>query len=283
MSIYWLASYPKSGNTWFCLFVYNFLLDCGEPADINDLRLGCFANDRAWINETLGFDISELSEDEVEQLRPEVYRWSSQANAINYRRIHDANSYLPDGQHLICREATLGAIYIVRNPLDVAISFACHLNVSIDKVIERMAQPSMGFLSTNRWLPSNVRQRVLSWSANVASWVDADDLNVEIIRYEDMKTAPLTTFTRAIDFLGLPVDRERIEKAIRFSEFEELKSQEAKNGFKQRHIKASSFFRKGQIGDWRNALSDSQVNRIIADHRAISCCASVISTSMTGR
>ena len=74
--IYWLASYPKSGNTWFRAFLRNLLEDDEAPVDINDLSTGSIASARGWLDEVLGFDTADLSPNEVEQLRPEVYRWA---------------------------------------------------------------------------------------------------------------------------------------------------------------------------------------------------------------
>ena len=70
--IYWLASYPKSGNTWFRTFLRNLIEDGDQPADINDLSTGSIASSRGWLDEVLGFDTAELDPDEVDRLRPEV-------------------------------------------------------------------------------------------------------------------------------------------------------------------------------------------------------------------
>lgn len=265
--IYWLASYPKSGNTWFRFFLCNYLQNKEIPADINKWELGIMASARSWIDEALGFDSSELSEDEVEQLRPEVYRWSGRSNEISYHKIHDAYTYLSDNEPLVCREATRGAIYILRNPLDLAVSYAPYYNCTIDQAIEYMGQNLYISSSKNKYLGPQVRQRLMSWSKHVASWVDAQDLKIEVIRYEDMKAAPMETFSRAIGFLDLPVNQERIAKAIRFCEFNELKAQEVEKGFKDRPIQTQEFFRKGIVGDWKNVLSDAQARKIISDHR----------------
>src|SRR5207244_8908627 len=96
--IYWLASYPKSGNTWFRTFLYNLQEDGDDPADINDIRTGAIASGRGWIDEVLGFDSADLTQDEIERLRPAVYRWSGSDDEIGYHKIHDAYTLLPDGE-----------------------------------------------------------------------------------------------------------------------------------------------------------------------------------------
>lgn len=267
--IYWLASYPKSGNTWFRSFLYNLQQDGDAPADINELSTGGIASGRGWLDEVLGFDTAELDPDEVDRLRPAVYRWSLRDAEVGYHKIHDAYIYTPDGEPLVSREATLGALYIVRNPLDVAPSNANHNQSTIDQAIARMGETKHALCRTRKGLPSQVRQQLLSWSQHVLSWLDAPDLNRHVMRYEDMLSDPITSFTKATRFLGLTHQPEQIEKAIRFSDFKELSRQEEQKGFRERPTKTERFFRQGKSGDWRDKLSREQVQRIVTDHGAV--------------
>ncbi|GAB6039790.1 sulfotransferase domain-containing protein [Endothiovibrio diazotrophicus] len=264
--IYWLASYPKSGNTWFRIFLSNLLEDGDRPVDINELATGMIASDRMWLDEVLGFDTAELNPDEVEQLRPAVYRWSLHDPEVSYHKIHDAYTRTPAGEPLVSREGTLGALYLLRNPLDVAPSYANHNRSSIDQVIERMGDRNYTLCDPRRGLHHQVRQRLLSWSEHVLSWVDAPGLNCQIVRYEDLLADPLPTFTRAARFLGLPDSAERVAKAIRFSDFRELARQEDEKRFKEKPHQDVRFFRRGRSGTWREQLDEAQVRRLIADH-----------------
>lgn len=264
--IYWLASYPKSGNTWFRSFLCNLQEDSDRPVDINELSNGSIASSRGWLDEVLGFDTAELDPGEVDRLRPAVYRWSLREGGIGYHKIHDAYTCTCDGEPLVSREATLGALYIVRNPLDVAPSFASHLHCSIDEAIARMGDPLYALSRTRHGLPNQVRQRLLNWSQHVLSWVAAPGLDCHVIRYEDMLDAPAEIFAQAARFLQLPDDPARIDKAIRFSDFKVLASQEAEQGFREKPANATRFFRQGRSGGWREQLSAAQVERIVADH-----------------
>lgn len=264
--IYWLASYPKSGNTWLRTFLCNLIEDGDEPADINHLGIGNVASSRAWLDEVLGFDTAELDPDEVDRLRPEVYRWSLRDDAIAYHKIHDAYTTTLNGEPLVGREATLGSLYILRNPLDVAPSYANHNHSSIDDAIARMSEPDHALCKSRKGLPNQVRQQLLTWSEHVLSWVDAPDLNCRVIRYEDMLEDPVSAFTRAARFLQLPHDPARIAKAIRFSDFKVLSRQEEENGFREKAPKTERFFRQGKSGDWRDKLTPEQIARIVAGH-----------------
>ncbi|GAB3430690.1 sulfotransferase domain-containing protein [Massilia solisilvae] len=266
--IYWLASYPKSGNTWFRSFLTNLQADGDTPVDIDSLGSG-IASSRAWLDAVLGFDTADLGHDETERVRPAVYDWSSRQPAPTYHKIHDAFIHTVDAEPLVGRAGTLGALYILRNPLDVAPSFANHLGKSIDHAIARMGDPEFALAARKRRLDSQVRQRLLSWSQHVESWVDAPDLNLLVIRYEDMLDDPIDTFTRAARFLHLPDDPARIEKSVRFSDFKVLAAQETRGGFRERPPESTRFFLSGKSGTWRDRLTDAQVERIVADHRAV--------------
>jgi len=267
--IYWLASYPKSGNTWFRTFLYNLQLDGDVPADINELHTGSIASARGWLDEVLGFDTAELDPDEVDRLRPAVYRWALRDSEVGYHKLHDAYTFTADSEPLVSREATLGALYIVRNPLDVAPSLANHFHCSIDEAIKHMGNPDHALSRKRNGLPSQVRQKQLTWSQHVLSWIEAPGLNCHVLRYEDMLSDPIKHFTEASRFLGFEHSTEQIEKAIRFSDFKELSRQEEEKGFKERPAKAERFFRQGKSGDWRDKLNDEQINRILNDHQMV--------------
>lgn len=266
--IVWLASYPKSGNTWFRTFLTNFLRDGETPASINDLDGGPIASARHPFDEALGYDSGEMTFDEIDRLRPEVYLYQARnAEATVYCKIHDAYTVLPDGRPLVPPAATDCALYFVRNPLDVAVSFAHHsAQDRFDRVIRRMGMAEHAFCDTDATEVNQLRQKLLTWSGHVTSWADAPGIRVLIVRYEDMKLQPEATFGAAVRFAGLPDDPARVKKALEFSRFEELKKQEEKDGFGEKMPRAKSFFRKGEIGSWREALSAEQAAKIVADH-----------------
>ena len=270
--IYWLASYPKSGNTWFRIFLQNLQEDLSEPVQINDLSTGSIASARAWLDETLGFDTADLYPEHINRLRPAVYAWEAdqlkQADQpYGYHKIHDACWQLDNGDWLISEQATVGALYIIRNPLDVVISYANHSQCSIDQMVQYINDPENCISdSKSRTLRKQSAQRLLSWSHHVASWVDNPVIQVEVIRYEDMHHQALPTFTRAAAFLQLSTEPEKIAKAMRHAAFNKLQVQEQQTPFSECPTKAKQFFRKGVAGDWQSTLTEQQIADIIAQH-----------------
>lgn len=268
--IIWLASYPKSGNTWFRVFLTNLLRDTDTPANINALKSTPIAGARGIFDENIGFEASDLTTDEIDRLRPELYiHLAENVTEPLFMKIHDAYTEVMDKVPLIPREATGGAIYLVRNPLDVAVSFAHQSEWTFDATISNMADDSYAFYSKPNRLYSQLRQKILSWSGHVKSWVDRAPFPVCLLRYEEMKSRPLETFTKAVRFAGLEHSPEKIQKALAFSSFDVVQQQEEAEGFREKSPVSSLFFRKGKVGSWRNELSVEQVQRIIHDHREV--------------
>jgi hypothetical protein len=148
----------------------------------------------------------------------------------------------------------------------VAVSFAHHLNTSVDKAIAIMNDPGYAFCQKTSKLHNQLEQKLLTWSGHVKSWVDDSGLPLLVIRYEDMHAHPVETFTRAVDFIGLSFTRLEIEDALEQSSFTRMKQQEVEKGFSEKSAGSESFFRKGVVGDWKNVLTKEQVRRIVEAH-----------------
>ena len=270
--IVWLASYPKSGNTWMRVFLAHLLDDGSAPVTINTIGrylhdgLG-IASDRHAFDRFSGLDASELLPDEIEMLRPRVYEAAAaQATRPMFVKVHDADLPTAAGEPLIPLAATRAAVYIVRNPLDIAVSLAFHEGLRFDTAIAQMADRDFAFSNTAARLPTQLRQRLSSWSGHVASWIDTPGLACHVMRYEDMVARPFETFSRAVRFLELPADDAAIGEALDGARFDRLRDEEERVGFIERPSNAARFFREGRTGAWRRHLNAEQAGRIIADH-----------------
>ena len=266
-NIYWLASYPKSGNTWTRILLTNYLRNAGEPADINSLDGGPIASARQVFDDHVGIEASDLTQDEIERYRPFVYeQMSAQATEPLYLKVHDAFTYTRYGYPLISKTATAGVIYLLRNPLDVAVSFAHHSASTVERTVRKMGEPDFAFVDNPQRLHNQLRQRLLTWSGHVTSWVDEPGLRVLAVRYEDMQADTAAVLTAIARFCGLDDDPARIARAVDFSRFERVRKQEAEQGFGEKMPGVESFFRKGMVGSWREELTPEWVDKLIADH-----------------
>lgn len=269
--IYWLSSYPKSGNTWFRMVLANALHPLQQALHINQINITRNASSRELLVEALGFNSYLLSEDELLSLRPIIYQWQGQKKmGVQYFKIHDAYIYIDEKTPLIPQEGSLGALYFIRNPLDIAISFAHHCNISIDQSIDFMCEKDAKIYGNSEFIGLQPQQYLLSWSRHVESWTTINrHIPVLCIRYEDMHLSSFATFKRALQFLHLDLSDQAILTAINHSRFENLHQQELQHGFREKLFVQKHFFRKGMIGDWEQTLNQSQINKIIAHHQAV--------------
>lgn len=267
--IYWLASYPKSGNTWLRVLLSNYLRDAVEPADINELDINGVGFSRDNFDEWLGIESSDLTRKQINHYRPLVYeRMAAESSEPLFLKVHDAFEYNTKGQPIFSERATAGVIYLIRNPLDVAVSYAHHQDEPIDEII-RFMNDDGAMIAGSQKAGEQLPQKIGSWSKHVRSWVDESGLNIRVVRYEDMLRRTVSVFTDIARFAGLDVDLGRAEKAVEFSRFERLQAQEAARGFSEKQPTAKSFFRQGRANAWREQLTKAQVNQLIADHRKV--------------
>lgn len=263
----WIASYPKSGNTWVRAFLHNYIRAADRPQDINDLTaLTTGENAAARYHPHDPRPASQYSIADVQRLRPIVHRDMAAARpGITFVKTHNA-LLVVEGVQTITKEVTAGCIYILRDPRDVAVSFSRHLSLSLDRTIAFMADPEAATGGTD----TSVYVRLATWSAHVHFWTRRDSPQLHVLRYEDMLADPSAAFGGLVRFLGAAPEPERLARAVKFSDFEELRAQEAARGFVEQPAQSGDvFFRIGQAGQWRHVLSAAQAGRIERDHGAV--------------
>lgn len=266
MSVTWLVSYPKSGNTWVRSFLTNYIDDGDEPADINNLRGGWSYLERANFDEAMGMSSSDMTDDELNYYRPIYHQSVSEVNESPILiKSHEAYRTFPNGSSLFNPVNGCKAVHLVRNPLDVAVSFAHHNDKSIDRIIKKMNNPN----SKMSGGAFRFYEYMGRWSDYNDSWMAQNELPVLMLRYEDIVADSEGAFCEIVKFIGLDFDREKIKKANDFSSFDTLKKQEEARGFVERQPTAENFFRKGIAGDWKESLTARQIEKILTDHRAM--------------
>ncbi|MBI3891829.1 MAG: sulfotransferase domain-containing protein [Candidatus Wallbacteria bacterium] len=264
----WLASYPKSGNTWMRALIANFTADAPAPASINALGPLLGSGAREPFDEWAGVKASHLPSSLVDRLRPEVYRCVARSEKDNvYVKVHDAWRLTPSGEPLFPADVTHGVEYIVRNPLDLVASNAHHAGVDLVTAAEQLCDPEYTLARPEQGLPSQLPQKTLCWSGHVRSWLDLSPLPVHLVRYEDLHRDTPGTLAGVVRFCGLEPEPARIRKAVAFSEFSELSRQERERGFRERRPNSTAeFFRKGQIGSWTEELPSELARRVVDAH-----------------
>lgn len=262
--IVWLASYPKSGNTWVRAFLINLIADRAEPVPFTEYpRFITSEASGHWYAKRLEGELSEERLLDVARVRAQVHKdiAASSKNPLLVKT-HTALGQIR-GYHQINTGVTLGAVYIVRNPLDVAISLAHHVGGTVDEAIETLGQVK----TRSSMRRDRVFEWTSDWSSHVRSWTVEESPHLHVVRYEDMIDDPQATFTALARFLKIDAEDERIDRAVSFADFHRLQAMEAESGFVEKAANADAFFRVGRKDQWRDVMSTEQQRRITARHR----------------
>lgn len=251
-SIVWLASYPKSGNTWMRVFLANYLLNTRKPLSINEVRRIGSGDSMAGAYHAVAGRKLDLNRVALcLQYRHKVLRGIVNNNAdINFVKTHNARVTAYEVE-LIPEKFTRASIYIMRNPLDMVLSYARHYAMSHEEAVERITHPDNANLPTE----TSVADFLGTWESHVRSWVKYAPWPRLVLRYEDLLDDPETHFAKVLDLIGVPVDQERLRRAIRFSSFDELSKQEEESGFIEKPKESEKFFGKGKKDQWKTDLA----------------------------
>jgi hypothetical protein len=256
--IYWIASYPKSGNTWTRAFLTS-LITGGLQGDLSKLgEIIPDENSGTYYKRFLRKPIAEASNFELAMIRPQAHHAMAQ-KAQNFLLLKTHSMVaIHNGTHTVTPSVTAGAIYLLRNPLDVAVSYSDFRSRDVDRTIALMHESGRELARP----PAGAYEVVGSWRENVESWTKPHR-GVVVVRYEDLLDNPKEQFGRIVKFLKMDASEQRIDRAIQDASFENLKATEQRAGFQEYVVEGKSFFRSGRTGEWRERLSEEQVASIV--------------------
>jgi len=252
------------------VFLHNLMRElageAGSVQDINDLtRFTTTEHDVARFTRLLGKSTEYATPSEVAQVRPDIQASLAAAQSgLAITKTHLFNG-IDCGHPTINDEVTRAAIYLVRNPLDVAISYAHHSGESVDAVIDAMNTWDYRIPSS----PNGVSQMLGTWSQHAKSWCTGTPFPICVVRYEDLLHDPARAFGRIAGFLGLRPGMSMLTTAIGNSEFRALAQQERENGFVERPPSSHRFFREGRAGQWKTLLSPEQTKSLVRAHGSV--------------
>ena len=265
--IIWLASYPKSGNTWVRLFLRSYLSKKEEEFNINqkpndDFKINRFPDNK--MLKEMQIDSSNFSE--IAKNWITVQERINLNNRLNILKTHNAMCTINKGK-FTNQENTLGAVYIVRDPRDVAVSFSYQLGISLTEVVDLMINKEHLISEKDFALEKKESGSTLlsSWSNHYNSWKNYNLSKILIIKYEDLIKKTFEKFYEIVLYLSklekIEIDVKRITKSIELTKFHNLQDLEKKYGFEETTL-SKTFFRKGKIGSWKQELNKDLTKKI---------------------
>ena len=268
---YWyLASYPKSGNTWCRVFISELqrLAAKSEPQELNlnrDIETGAIASSRHWLDDQLGVNSCDLSFAELDPLRGRAGEsaWLF-AEGERFHKVHDAFKS-PDshGRPVVSTAGCRGVVYILRHPEDVVVSLSHFFSWPLERCVDYLLDPTAALMPGERHGGHQVRQHMGRWDQHVRSWADQPELPLLVLRYEDMLAKGPETFMALVQFLDLPTEPELVKQALANTSIEKLKKlEEQVGGFAEKPEGCERFFRSGRTGEGAEQLSIEQRMRL---------------------
>ena len=262
--IFWIASYPKSGNTWLrilisCyyytengLFYENVFKKIGQFPE--KMHFTSFKYDKNIVTDTTRFWIKAQ-----EKINDD--------NKLKFFKTHNAFGAL-NNNHFTNSKNSIGAIYVVRDPRNVITSLKNHYELNDEQALKWMMNEKNFIYDVEKFKVDGYSdfQFVSSWNTNFKSWKSQKKIPIKIIKYEDLLNETYMVFKDVVEFINMTtnnkqkIDKEKLKNAVNSTLFDKLKDSEQKHGFseaitsKKDNKKKISFFNLGPKNDWRKIL-----------------------------
>ena len=269
--IIWIASYPKSGNTWLRSLLCSYFYSHNGSFNFNLLKnINSFPSENDF----------KKYEDKFEKPEDTAKYWIKEQEKINqskkikFLKTHNALCKINNFRFTNASN-TLGAIYIIRDPRNVITSLAHHYQISKEEALNFMLDEKRGIVSKvkSRYLGF---QPLLSWILNQKSWIDNKSFPVFSVRYEDLELETYNTFIKILEFINNltknrdPVNKDKVKKCIENCSFDKMEKEENEQGFAEAIKKKGTdakikFFNLGKDNDYKKILDEKlllQMNEI---------------------
>jgi len=274
--IFWVASYPKSGNTWLRAILSSLFFTKDGIFDFNLLNhIINFDNPDKYefvrsLNNSDFLNLHEL--DIISKYWSEAQKRTNVNKNFSFFKTHSSNVVFNKFKYTE-NENVLGLIYILRDPRDVVISYSKHLGKSIDETITTITSK---ICITKSGLPRGNPYPILlgSWDIHYKSWQILEVPKL-VIKYESLLNNTRTEINNIVNFFNKNfkfnlnnIDK-KISNIIKTTNFKKLNETEKKFGFNENPFfysnkKKSSnlFFRKGKECQWKEELNKTQIKKI---------------------
>ena len=266
--IIWIASYPKSGNTWLRSLISNYFFSKNGDFDFELIKqIDSFPHSKFF----------RKYQDKFEKPEDTSMYWIKEQEKINlsnknfFFKTHNALCKI-NGNKFTDQKNTLAAIYIIRDPRNVVTSIANHYQISIKDALNFMKDKQRGIVEkeNNRYTGF---QPLLSWDLHIKSWTENTLYPTLILRYEDLILDANSTFEKVLNFIikvtnsKNDINQQKLKKCVENCRFSNLKKMEKEMGFDESMTNKKTgnkivFFNLGEKNNYKEILEDNIVSKI---------------------
>ena len=258
--IIWIASYPKSGNTYIRSFLASYFFSENGKFNFDQLlKLHQFPS--------MKFSKNRI-ESEEEASKYWIFNQKTFFDNDELNLVKTHNCLLKfRGNNFTSKDQTLGAIYIVRDPRNLITSFTHHYSFSYEDALKFMMYDKAALVEKSADNDYSNFTYLNSWSNHYKSWRDNDQFKTLFIKFEDLEDNKDKIFREIVKFINelnknsKEVDEKKFINSINSTTFVNMKNKERNEGFEESVIskktgKKLNFFNLGFNNRWQKILSN---------------------------
>ena len=261
--IFWIASYPKSGNTWLRALLSSYLYSDDGVFNQDLLKnIGQFPEKRHFSE--FNYDAKIVTD--TSKFWIKAQEKINLNNKLNFFKTHNILGSI-NNNNFTNKRNTAGAIYIVRDPRNVLTSLQNHYELSKDEALEFMLSEKKYIHDYHTKDDFSDFQFISSWEKNYKSWINQKIFPVRLIRYEDLTVKTLDVLIEIINFIQntiqekKDIDNLKAQNSVKSCNFENLRKMEKDNGFLESVLskndpKKIPFFHLGPNNDWKRMFDE---------------------------
>ncbi len=267
--IFWIASYPKSGNTWLRALLSSYYYSKDGFFEQNLLKqIGQFPEK----NHFNGFNYNSQIVTDTSKFWIKAQEKINSDNKLRFFKTHNVLGAI-ENNNFTNKRNTIGAIYIVRDPRNIITSIQNHYELNIDKALKFMLSEKKYIYDYHRENDYSDFQFISSWEKNYQSWIEQNIFPTKIIKYEDLNNKTFDTFKEIIEFIEITIssknsfNRIKAKNSIQSTSFDKMREIENKKGFvesvlSKNYSKKIPFFHLGPKNNWKNIFDQKYQEKL---------------------